>query len=181
MNIIQSGRDNLVFLPFINGSNRHRSIIPAMEIPADCPYDEGSTFKLTWSHPMKSALKTVAIALAGALPFASGAEDLETDWIEPVAGFEESTLGARLKVMEISPVDGSATVTVAIPKSRLKDNDAVEEIIIYGKKPDKSEPVMTIPHEWIQDYSQDYYGLVLYLGKDGNIPFRIYLKGQESP
>ncbi len=107
------------------------------------------------------------------------AEDLKTEWIEPVEGYEESGMGAQLRNIETEGED--TRVTIGIPKSSLANTDDIEEVVVVGKQPDKREFNLDIEHEWVSDYEKDYYGLVLYLGKDGNIPLRLHLKGQEGP
>lgn len=124
-------------------------------------------------------LALLTLLTCGSISAVAG--ELKTDWIEPVEGYEEATLGAKLETLEISPVDGSTTVTIAIPRISVDENGDIEEVIIYGKGPDKTEPRIDIPHEWVSDYDKDNYGLILYLGKNANIPLRLYLKGQDGP
>lgn len=109
------------------------------------------------------------------------AAELQTDWIQPVEGFEESTLGAKLKAVVVSPESGDTTVTIAIPKAAVDDEKDIQEVIVYGKKPDAKEIKIDIRHQWLADYDKDNYGLVLFLGKAGNIPLRLYLKAHEEP
>jgi hypothetical protein len=112
------------------------------------------------------------------LPLA--AAELQTDWIEPVEGYQENSLGAILKAVDVSPEDGSTRVTISIPKASVAEDSDMEEVVVYGRRADKSEAEINIRHEWVADYDKDNYGLILYLGKDGNIPLRLYLKGQED-
>ena len=131
---------------------------------------------------MKLPIKlTATFAIFALISTTLMAGELKTDWIEPVEGYEEGTLGAKVQTLEISPVDGSTTATISIPRISVDENGGVEEVIIYGKGPDKTEPRVEIPHEWVSDYDKDNYGLILYLGKNANIPLRLYLKGQENP
>lgn len=110
------------------------------------------------------------------------ATELRTDWIEPVEGFSEKSLGAQIRSIESAPADeGGTRVTIAIPKGSVANAEDIEEVIVLGRKPDKTEPTLDISHEWVADYDRDYYGLVLYLGKNGNIPLRLYFKGQDRP
>ncbi|MGD9660789.1 MAG: hypothetical protein AB7U63_05905 [Porticoccaceae bacterium] len=108
------------------------------------------------------------------------AAELQTDWIEPVEGYQENSLGAILKAVDVSPEDGSTRVTISIPKASVAEDSDMEEVVVYGRRADKSEAEINIRHEWVADYDKDNYGLILYLGKDGNIPLRLYLKGQED-
>lgn len=107
------------------------------------------------------------------------AQDLETDWIKPVEGYEETAMGARLRNIETE--DGETRVTIDIPKSSLKNAENIEEVVVMGKRPDQPEEQIQVEHEWASDYDNDYYGLVLHLGSNGDIPLRLYLKGQEAP
>jgi len=112
------------------------------------------------------------------LPLA--AAELQTDRIEHVEGYQENSLGAILKAVDVSPEDGSTRVTISIPKASVAEDSDMEEVVVYGRRADKSEAEINIRHEWVADYDKDNYGLILYLGKDGNIPLRLYLKGQED-
>ena len=123
------------------------------------------------------AIRILCVCGAIALPVL--AEELQTDWIQPVTGAEEKTLGASLRAVETSAEDGSTRVTIAIPKASVADTADIQEVIVVGQRPDKSEPTLDVRHEWVADYDKDYYGLVLYLGKDGNIPLRLYLKSDQ--
>ena len=108
------------------------------------------------------------------------AEELLSDWIQPVQGAKEKNLGAEMSAVDESGEEGR-TVTISIPKASLDNQSQIEEVIIYGQREDRSEPRLDIRHEWLSDYDRDHYGLVLYLGKEGNIPLRLYLKTQETP
>lgn len=121
-----------------------------------------------------------ALWLTATLSLPLSAAELQTDWIEPVEGYQENALGAILKAVDVSPEDGSTTVTISIPKTSVTDDSDMEEVVVYGRRADKSEAEINIRHEWVADYDKDNYGLILYLGKDGNIPLRLYLKGQED-
>lgn len=107
------------------------------------------------------------------------AAELQTDWIQPVPGSGEANLGAKLRAVESAPEEGGTKVTISIPKSAIADREDIQEIVVYGQKEDKSEPKLEIRHEWVADYDKDNYGLVLYLGENGNIPLRLYLKSQD--
>jgi len=109
------------------------------------------------------------------------AAEVQTDWIEPKAGYEEHTLGAKLRAVDVSPDDGSTKVTLSIPKTAVADRDEISEVVVYGKRADQSEPELEIRHEWVADYDKDNYGLVLYLGKNGNMPLRLFFKDQGRP
>lgn len=108
------------------------------------------------------------------------AEELITEWITPEQGATESSLGVTIQTVEPIGDEGEQRLTLSVPKSVAQDTDNIPEVIIYGRKPDKSEPQLHIRHEWVSDYDADHYGLVLYIGKEGNIPLRLYFKGQDD-
>ena len=45
---------------------------------------------------------------------------------------------------------------------------------MIGRKPEKPEP-LDISYEWLDDYDNDNYGLVIRLGKNSRWPIRLYL------
>lgn len=122
-----------------------------------------------------ATLKTLLCTLLLA-PVAQAAE-VQTDWIEPTTGQSEKTLGVSVKSVE-PDASGDSKVTLSIPKSALGGEPEMEEVVVVGRKPDKTEQRLDIRHEWVADYDKDNYGLVLYLGKDGNVPLRLYLKAE---
>lgn len=122
-----------------------------------------------------TTLRTLLCALLLA-PLVQAAE-LQTDWIEPTAGQSEKTLGVSVKSVE-PDASGDSKVTLSIPKSSVGGEGDIEEVRVVGQKPDKTEQRLDIRHEWVADYDKDNYGLVLYLGKDGTVPLRLYLKAE---
>ena len=50
----------------------------------------------------------------------------------------------------------------------------LEEVVVVGRRPAKPEP-LDITYEWLDDYENDNYGLVIRLGKNSNWPIRLYL------
>ena len=60
---------------------------------------------------------------------------------------------------------GTQKITLSIPKSAISDPDMIEEVVVIGRKPEEPEP-LDISYEWLDDYDNDSYGLVIRLGKD---------------
>ncbi len=114
------------------------------------------------------------------LAFSSQLMALETDWIDLKKGSADKTTGASVREVSKSGKDGNTTVTVAIPKTAVADT-ASEEVVVYGKAPEKSqkEPIIDVSYEWVADYENDYYGLVIKFGKDPVLPIRLFLKSIE--
>ena len=83
-------------------------------------------------------------------------------------------MGAELVEIEDGETADEQEITVAIPKTAISHPDAIEEVVVIGKKPEKSEP-LDISYEWVDDYDKDNYGLVIRLGRNTNWPIRLYM------
>jgi len=99
-------------------------------------------------------------------------EPLESDWLELVKGYKGKNLGTEL--VEIDDEGETRTITLAIPKTSMGDPDEIEEVVVVGRKPEKPQP-LDITYEWLDDYDNDNYGLVIRLGKNSRWPIRLYL------
>lgn len=108
-----------------------------------------------------------------------GLADKETDWLELREGAQDkATRATVLGVKESDNGDGTQ-VTIAIPKSTMKTTDEIEEIVVLGRAPkEQDKPVkLNVRYEWVSDYDNDNYGLIITLGKNTKLPIRLYLKG----
>ena len=115
------------------------------------------------------------VLLAPLLAFAqTGSETLETDWLELVKGYRGETMGAELVEIEEGDTADVQEITLAIPKTAISHPDAIEEVVVIGRKPEKREP-LDITYEWVDDYDKDNYGLVIRLGRNTNWPIRLYM------
>lgn len=116
-----------------------------------------------------------ALLLAPLLACAqTGGETLETDWLELVKGYRGETVGAELVEIEDGDTADVQEITLAIPKTAIDHPDAIEEVVVIGRKPEKPEP-LDITYEWVDDYDNDNYGLVIRLGRNTNWPIRLYM------
>jgi hypothetical protein len=104
----------------------------------------------------------------------NSSEPLQSDWLELVKGSRGETLGAEVVEIEEGEAEGTQTVTLSIPKSSMSHPDAIEEVVVYGRRPEKPEP-LDITYEWLDDYDNDNYGLVIRLGKNTRWPIRLYM------
>jgi hypothetical protein len=101
---------------------------------------------------------------------------LQTDWMEFVKGARDSASGAEVVDVEEGGEDGVRTVTLSIPKTSVSDPAAIEEVVVIGQAPEKDEPGgLNISYEWVSDYDEDNYGLIIRLSEDTNWPIRLYL------
>ncbi|MFV8817022.1 hypothetical protein [Haliea sp. E17] len=104
---------------------------------------------------------------------------LSSDWIDLVKGERESSMGVQLRDIQPGEVEGTSTVTLAVPKSAVANPDNIEEVIVVGQKPSKPdapEP-LDIKYKWVRDYDADNYGLVITIG-EGNWPIRLYVNSR---
>lgn len=99
------------------------------------------------------------------------AEPLESDWLELVKGYRGEAVGAEMR--EVSDGD-TQEITLAIPKSAIRHPDEIEEVVVYGRRPEKPEP-LNIEYEWVDDYDNDNYGLIIRLGENSQWPIRLYM------
>lgn len=99
---------------------------------------------------------------------------LQSDWLELVKGHKEGMLGVELMEIEPEGTDGATKITLAVPKTSVSDPDSIEEIMVYGRKPEEPEP-LDIRYEWLDDYDNDRYGLVIHLGPDSKWPIRLFM------
>ncbi|TXS95268.1 hypothetical protein FV139_05055 [Parahaliea maris] len=102
----------------------------------------------------------------------------QTDWMELVKGYKGKQMGAELRDIESEDTFGGRKITIAIPKTSMSDPGMMEEVRVVGHRPEETEFEFPLEfrHEWVDDYDNDYYGLVLYLGKDANVPIRLYME-----
>lgn len=110
-----------------------------------------------------------------ALP-ALAVEPIESDWLELVKGYKGSAMGAEVMAVEEGESAEMQKVTIAIPKEAIGDPDTIEEVVVVGRMPDKPEAAepIDVTFEWVDDYDNDNYGLVIRLGK-GNWPIRLFM------
>ncbi len=113
------------------------------------------------------------LALLSPLALAQEATSLQSDWIDLVKGSKGKTLGVEVQDVQPGDTPGTRKVYIAVPKVSMGHPDAIEEVLVVGQAPEKSEP-LDIQYEWVYDYDEDNYGLVLQLG-EGNWPIRLYM------
>jgi hypothetical protein len=120
----------------------------------------------------------LSLTLLLALPLLLVAQDealpLQSGWMELVKGQRDPATGVEMREIEEENAGETRTVTLSIPKTSMNHPDTIEEVVVVGRRPEKPEP-LDISYEWLDDYDNDNYGLVIRLGKDSNWPIRLYL------
>ena len=105
-------------------------------------------------------------------------EVIKTDWMELVKGYKGETVGAEVRSVEEGDVEGTRKITLAIPKTAIEDPDDIEEVVVVGRKPEEPEPLFNIRTEWLDDYDNDNYGLIIYLSEDSNWPIKLFMSSE---
>jgi hypothetical protein len=120
----------------------------------------------------------LSLTLLLALPLLLVAQDealpLQSGWMELVKGQRDPATGVEMREVKEENAGETRTVTLSIPKTSMNHPDTIEEVVVVGRRPEKPEP-LDISYEWLDDYDNDNYGLVIRLGKDSNWPIRLYL------
>jgi len=122
---------------------------------------------------------TAAVLLLPVGLSAQEATSLQSDWLELVKGHKEDTLGVELMNIEPEGTEGATKITLSVPKTSVSHPDSIEEITVYGRKPEEPEP-LDIRYEWLDYYDDDHYGLVIHLGPDSRWPIRLFMNSREG-
>ena len=106
---------------------------------------------------------------------------MQSDWLELVKGERCEASGAE--IMAVSTGEGSAarTVLVRIPKVTVDEQGDMEEVRVVAKAPEKAELPNLLPEletEWVDDYDNDHYGLLVKLSSDQKVPIRLFMSSQ---
>tara|TARA_R110002049_G_scaffold3094_1_gene24327 strand:- start:409 stop:828 length:420 start_codon:yes stop_codon:yes gene_type:complete len=110
----------------------------------------------------------------------SEGEGMQTGWLELVKGSRDDATGAQLVNIEEGDTADTQKITLAIPKASAANRADIEEVLVIGQRlpePEKSKPIK-FTYEWVSDFDNDNYGLVIRLGKDTNWPIRLYLNSE---
>lgn len=119
-----------------------------------------------------------AVCLSALAVVAQEGTSLESDWLELVKGHKGEAMGVELREIEGADDQGVQKITLAIPKTSIEHPDSIEEVVVVGRKPDDPEP-LNIKYEWLDDYDEDNYGLVIHLG-ESNWPIRLYMNSSSG-
>lgn len=128
---------------------------------------------------MTRLFKCRAAALALVLAaMTAGAQDniQQSDWIELVRGHKDPATG--LEVVEIDDEESPDTrkLILAVPKTSIGEPGDIEEVVVVGRRDERAAPEpIEFTYEWVDDYDNDRYGLVIRIGKDSNWPIRLYM------
>lgn len=132
------------------------------------------------NNSVRQMLFTAAALLlsSGAAAQSSG-KAMESSWLELVKGYRGDAMGAQLMDIEKNEADSTQTLTFAIPKTSMDNPDEIEEVLVIGKMPEKSEPI-EVRYEWVRDYNDDNYGLIIHLGSENIWPIRLFMNASQD-
>ena len=101
----------------------------------------------------------------------------ESGWLQLVKGHQDADSGISVDSVEPGDTEGERKITLVIPKARVAfDPDALEEVIVVGRRPEPIDLLPDFRYEWVADYDNDHYGLIIHLKDDGSLPLRLYME-----
>ena len=119
------------------------------------------------------------LSLALLVPYANAQDEeapkpgMETDWLEFVKGYKGEKMGAEVR--EVEQGEQGQRLVIAIPKVSMADPDAIEEVRVVGQAPQEIDLSPEFEYEWVDDYDNDFYGLVIRFSDETRWPIRLYL------
>jgi hypothetical protein len=130
---------------------------------------------------LSAALIATSISLGVGSVSAQDKAMMETDWLELVKGYKGSGVGAEVREVG-SDSEGGQRLVIAIPKAAMPNRSEMEEVVVVGQAPGKIEfdLIPEFEYEWVEDYDNDYYGLLIRLNEDSKVPIRLFLKSDEG-
>lgn len=127
-------------------------------------------------RPMKY-LSALLILMAAAIATAQQSNSLESDWLPLVTGERCDKSGAEIMSVSQHPETNHHRVLVRIPKAQLGEDPTMEEVRVVAKAPEKlqlANPFPELETEWVDDYDNDHYGLLVKLTSDQAVPIRLF-------
>ena len=134
---------------------------------------------------MKTVLRFTALMVCALMvtlrAFADSAA-MQSDWLDLVKGAREETLGVELISIEDDATPGMTKVMLAVPKASVGAMDTIEEVVVVGQRPERPAPPapLDISYEWVEDYDNDNYGLLIHISKDTVWPIRLYVNSESG-
>jgi hypothetical protein len=117
-------------------------------------------------------LAALAAALVLAVPALAG----ETADVELRKGYVDPKSGVKVEEIMVVPGQDMQAVRLAVPRA----GEPIEEMVVTARRPSGETVLQLKPHEFVRDYDHDYYGLVIYLGKNESLPLRLYMDAAQQ-
>lgn len=125
-------------------------------------------------------LITAALLMAASTVFAQDKVLMETDWLEFVKGHKGNTVGAEVREADRDSTTGGSRLVIAIPKVAMDDPAMMEEVRVVGQAPKDIDFLPDYEYEWVDDYDNDYYGLIIRFSEDTQYPIRLYIESNSG-
>ena len=122
-------------------------------------------------------LSALLLLVASSIATAQQTNRLESDWLPLVTGERCEKSGAEIMGVSRNPETRHHEVLVRIPKTRLGEDPTMEEVRVVAKAPEKlklANPLPELQTEWVDDYDNDHYGLLVKFTSDQKIPIRLF-------
>ena len=138
----------------------------------------------SYSMKILRSASLVAITASLLLPVASAQTDsglLETDWIELVRGYRDEDSGVQVREVTEDRETGTMQLQIAVPKAAMGEVMEMEEVRVVGRRPEKFEFRKLLPefeYEWVDDYDNDHYGLLVRFTEKQKTPLRLYFSSE---
>lgn len=100
----------------------------------------------------------------------------ETVDVELRRGYVDPGSGVKVEDIVVLPRQSLKAVHLAIPRN----GEPIEELVVTARRRSGKRVLQLKPHEFVRDYDNDYYGLVIYLGRDETRPLRLYLDAAQQ-
>ncbi len=128
---------------------------------------------------LSAALVATSMSFGVGLVSAQDKAMMETDWLELVKGYKGSGVGAEVREVGAHE-EGGQRLVIAIPKASMPNRSEMEEVVVVGQAPGKIEfdLIPEFEYEWVDDYDNDYYGLLIRLNEDSKVPIRLFLQSE---
>ena len=103
---------------------------------------------------------------------------LESDWLDLVKGYRGEKMGLEVKESRIDPETGKRHLVIAVPKVSVGDANVMEEVLVVGRRPERPDLLPDLEFEWVEDYDNDFYGLLVRFTEDQETPLRLYFSSE---
>ena len=131
--------------------------------------------------PLYAAAITAALTLAAPPVAVLAQNEMQTDWLQFVKGQRDSKTGAEIMGVKEDPETGTKTAMLKVPKTKVVHASDMEEVRVVGQAPQKMEMPDVLPEietQWVDDYDNDHYGLLVKFKEDQALPFRLFFSAR---
>ena len=125
-----------------------------------------------------ATLSVLAFGLLAPLAAAQDKAMLESDWLDLVRGHRGEKMGLEVHESRVDPETGKRHLVIAVPKVSVGDRQAMEEVLVVGRRPERPELLPDLEYEWVEDYDNDFYGLLVRFKEDQETPLRLYFSAE---